>query len=630
MPHAEVAWDTGHVQTDMCPACGIALDHLEQREQHVERCIEALMGNTQLSEGEEDAVDEKCNSCEEDDSDPYAHICTQAPRPSQAAMQAEHDDGHMLEEEPAVEIEHRETVKEQPSTSTVETHAAVSGCIAQVPSPHHDPRDSHSELEEQKVPHLAEGSLAQGLFELLTGRLRCCPVTCGEWLSGLGLAHLLPLFMREGMDELTLPWLTEQDLVVRGHNRHWVLTHFHADHYRGLTKSFSLGKVVCSAVTAQLVSTKLRVPMSNLLVLPMNQAVEVADGVSLTLVDANHCPGAAMVIATAPGMRPVLHTGDCRLSSHMFEQPELQALRGSRCRLVLDTTYCDPQYCFPSQEETLRYTLEAVKAEAFNPRCLFVFGTYTIGKERLFLEVARALNKKVYVNKEKMQILSCCNLAPDYMRLLTTNHMETNLHAVPLFKVNMEGLGAIMAGYNGRYSTVVGVQPTGWAMERSKGQGPVAGGRRVAKGSVVLHKVPYSEHSSFRELHDFVSWLQPGEILPSVSNDQGPKLAAMLAALQNPLPRSAMDHGPAALGMLPISSFMGRNNTTGPRHGAEASTSTVKRGGRGGARGFGRRGRGNVGGRGLKAGQGAAQTAGPRGATGGARLDKRQRTGDDA
>jgi hypothetical protein len=33
-------------------------------------------------------------------------------------------------------------------------------------------------------------------------------------------------------------------------------------------------------------------------------------------------------------------------------------------------------------------------------------------------------------------------------------------------------------------------------------------------------QVPYSEHSSFRELHDFVSWLQPAEIIPSVSNDQ--------------------------------------------------------------------------------------------------------------
>jgi len=39
--------------------------------------------------------------------------------------------------------------------------------------------------------------------------------------------------------------------------------------------------------------------------------------------------------------------------------------------------------------------LDAVRAETFNDaRTLFLFGSYTIGKERLFLEVARQLGKK--------------------------------------------------------------------------------------------------------------------------------------------------------------------------------------------------------------------------------------------
>lgn len=54
----------------------------------------------------------------------------------------------------------------------------------------------------------------------------------------------------------------------------------------------------------------------------------------------------------------------------------------------------------------------AVRAELFNPRALFVFGTYTIGKERLFLEVARAVNKKVYVSKDKMQVRMCTAVLP--------------------------------------------------------------------------------------------------------------------------------------------------------------------------------------------------------------------------
>ena len=43
----------------------------------------------------------------------------------------------------------------------------------------------------------------------------------------------------------------------------------------------------------------------------------------------------------------------------------------------------------------LKFVLDAVRAEAFNgARTLFLFGSYTIGKERLFLEVARQLGKK--------------------------------------------------------------------------------------------------------------------------------------------------------------------------------------------------------------------------------------------
>ena len=45
--------------------------------------------------------------------------------------------------------------------------------------------------------------------------------------------------------------------------------------------------------------------------------------------------------------------------------------------------------------QVLHFVLEAVRAEAFNPATLFLFGSYTIGKERLFLEVARILKRKV-------------------------------------------------------------------------------------------------------------------------------------------------------------------------------------------------------------------------------------------
>ena len=75
----------------------------------------------------------------------------------------------------------------------------------------------------------------------------------------------------------------------------YFLSHFHADHYGGLTKSFSDGLIYCSQATANLVIAKLRVPTTRLRPLPLGVRTEIA-GVDVTLVDANHCPGSVVFL----------------------------------------------------------------------------------------------------------------------------------------------------------------------------------------------------------------------------------------------------------------------------------------------------------------------------------------------
>lgn len=60
-----------------------------------------------------------------------------------------------------------------------------------------------------------------------------------------------------------------------GSNHTWVLTHFHADHYMGLTRSFKQGIIICTPITAALVRLKLRVPPERLLVLGLGQELTV-------------------------------------------------------------------------------------------------------------------------------------------------------------------------------------------------------------------------------------------------------------------------------------------------------------------------------------------------------------------
>lgn len=43
------------------------------------------------------------------------------------------------------------------------------------------------------------------------------------------------------------------------------------------------------------------------------------------------------------------------------------------------------QYDFPKQEAVAQFVIEAIQAEAFNPKTLFLIGSYTIGNASLSL-----------------------------------------------------------------------------------------------------------------------------------------------------------------------------------------------------------------------------------------------------
>lgn len=136
------------------------------------------------------------------------------------------------------------------------------------------------------------------------------------------------------------------------------------------------------------------------------------------------------------------------------------------------------QYDFPKQEAVIQFVIEAIQAEAFNPKTLFLIGSYTIGnyplplsacteasiiqahsillsslliskdisnympsdyfcleigKERLYVEVARVLRKKVFINAAKLRILECLGIPNEDMQWFTTNEQESHIHIVPMW-----------------------------------------------------------------------------------------------------------------------------------------------------------------------------------------------------
>jgi DNA cross-link repair 1A protein len=152
----------------------------------------------------------------------------------------------------------------------------------------------------------------------------------------------------------------------------YFLTHMHSDHTTGLTRGFDAGTIWASPISTRLLAAEWGLRPPRVRVLQLGQPV-VVDGVSVTALDANHCPGAIMLLFEVPlpsgsgsgsgraqgagpddGVRRILHTGDCRW--HDGLRSGSSCLAGKRIDvLMLDTTYALPRHTFPPQQEAIAH-----------------------------------------------------------------------------------------------------------------------------------------------------------------------------------------------------------------------------------------------------------------------------------
>lgn len=390
----------------------------------------------------------------------------------------------------------------------------------------------------------------------------------------------------------------------------YFLSHFHSDHYIGLTASWCHGPIYCSRVTANLVRQQLRVDPKWVVDLEFEKNTEVpgTEGVCVTMIPANHCPGSSLFLfekAIRKGQYPksqrILHCGDfraCRAhAEHPLLRPDVLDAVGGKIGqqkldvCYLDTTYLNPRYAFPAQEEVIQACVDMcvslnkpqaddndgwaqmkreragegmvkfvrreseveqedghedvnsmkVKTESNTTkargRLLVVVGTYSIGKERMCLGIARALKSKIYAPAGKQRICACLE-DPELDALLTNDPREAQVHMTPLFEIRAETLDDYLNSYRDRFSRAVGFRPSGWNYRPPNSH-------FVENPSVqtVLHSqnwkstytmrelvpqrgstsrcscfgVPYSEHSSFRELTMFCCALRIDKIIPTVN-----------------------------------------------------------------------------------------------------------------
>ncbi|XP_067126529.1 uncharacterized protein [Centruroides vittatus] len=222
-----------------------------------------------------------------------------------------------------------------------------------------------------------------------------------------------------------------------------------------------------------------------------------------------------MFLFNLPDGRCFLHTGDFRATDKMEKYPLL--LKGSIDEIYLDTTYCDPFYNFPSQDDVLLYVQSLVIDKATNnSSLLIVCGSYTVGKEKVFKTVAAALECKIWVSASKRKVLQC--LDDDFINNhLVSSAQDAKVHVLPMMQLNAKGLYQHLEKFQGKFSEILALKPTGWEFNSQLQNKNLHNIRPKLLGSITIYGIPYSEHSSFEELKQFVQFLKPKRVIPTVN-----------------------------------------------------------------------------------------------------------------
>jgi hypothetical protein len=307
-------------------------------------------------------------------------------------------------------------------------------------------------------------------------------------------------------DGPSLPILVDDFRHASGVSSYF-LTHLHADHTRGLCKNWNNGFIYCSEVTMRLFNHKFKdlcisSRLLHSLELGVPHALQLSNSMpaTVTFVDANHCPGAVMLVIEVQG-RCIVHTGDCRWQPSMALLP---CLLGKTVHTVfLDCTYAKPQFTFPSREEAAARVVSLARKHAHH---IVYIAVDTLGKEELLVAVAQALHEKIFVSLDRFLRMSLCEFN---MSLFTTKADTARIRTMDRRQLTPQFIQSRQQA-----QACIGIVPTGWSLEILK---------QSCDSDLQSHfyTVPYSLHSSFDELADFVRRIRPKQIVPTSDSETG-------------------------------------------------------------------------------------------------------------
>lgn len=287
--------------------------------------------------------------------------------------------------------------------------------------------------------------------------------------------------------------------------RLFFLTHLHGDHIVGLSSSWQ-HKIYCSEVTGKLLVERYDIDAS--LISPLETGCshilyvdsDQIEQMSVTVINAHHCPGSVMFFFEGY-FGKILYTGDFRFDSEMKDDPLMGNLLHADT-LYLDNTYNSPKCVFPSREESFKQMMEIIQShEDFHIK----IGLRNLGKEDLLLKIAVDLNEWIKVPSSFFQLAELLDL-PD---VFITGETDARIEVVPFYSISNKNIER----WNKECPTIA-LLPT--SLYTGLEMSPFCNQENV-------YIVPYSDHSSFDELIEFVKFIKPGCIYPIVCGEtRGP------------------------------------------------------------------------------------------------------------
>ncbi|XP_067684128.1 dentin sialophosphoprotein-like [Haliotis asinina] len=288
-------------------------------------------------------------------------------------------------------------------------------------------------------------------------------------------------------------------------NLTFFLTHLHGDHIVGLTSSWS-HPIYCTEVTAHLLEKRHGLQPKYLRPLEVGECHMITSGkmetICVTVIDANHCPGAAMFLFEGT-FGKILHTGDFRYHPAMFcnSSPLFPHIERVDV-LYLDNTFCSPECLFPSREEAQEQMLDIIRQ---HPEYDIIIGVRKLGKEELLVWLAEQLKEWISVNGDMFVLAEILSLP----RVFRAQDSSCRIRTVPFQMISKGNLQK----WNATKKTIA-ILPT--SVYTGIGAQPFVNQENV-------FVVPYSDHSSYRELVEFVSKLKPASVVPIIHGDsKGP------------------------------------------------------------------------------------------------------------